>query len=280
MPVVAQVSDLHLSPRVPERQAQAELVVAGINQAKPDLTVVTGDLTDDGWERPEDLVWARDWMDDRLDHEWFAVPGNHDVGNFASLQTGIINSTRVENWDNVFGNRHLTQPGRWTIVGINSMLAGSGLPAEQEQIDWLHKESDNMGYVADSIFFGHSPLSITPIDSIRFFEESIDPAIGYWLGPSEGRESLWHRLNNFATTLYGTGHLHQSRIADDNGRNIVWAPPASGTWVHAPGLPNPPAPERTGFVLHHLGEDGSVRSEVVECAPMLKTVFYDPTGAG
>ena len=76
--------------------------------------------------------------------------------------------------------------------------------------------------------------------------------------------------------LVASGHVHQTRVVGTDCFRFAWAPPASGTWVHAPGLPNPPMPEKTGFLLHHLGEDGSVRSELVECAPMLKLYHHAP----
>lgn len=301
MPVVAQLSDLHLSPRVPERQAQAELVLAGINTAKPDLTVVTGDLTDDGWDRPDDLVWAKQWMDERLDHEWFAVPGNHDVGNFVSLPEGKINSHRVKHWEECFASPTLTTVEGWFVLGLNSMLFGSGIDAEREQARWLHEQLITLDmFYAKLAVFMHSPLFVDPASQPE--AQGTD----YWLGPHEPRQQFREELNMIDTTvLIGSGHVHQTReekgvgsLFHDGdavaptppqekgdgplfrgGAHIVWAPPASGTWVHAPGLPNPPAPDKTGFVLHHLGDDGSVRSEVVECAPMLKTVFYDPSAS-
>lgn len=294
MPLVAQVSDLHLSPRVPERQAQAELVLAGINQAKPDLTVVTGDLTDDGWDRPDDLVWAKQWMDERLDGEWFAVPGNHDVGNFANLDQGVVTEERVSRWNALFGaspwvkfpitsTEKLGLP--WVVLGINSMTLGSGLPSEESDLDrWVEQEINWRDQYAIALFL-HSPLFHNRPD------EQEEPMADYWLGPTSARHRIMRLIYRMGGHFIASGHVHQTKLDTyageekggwslfREGADIVWAPPASGTWVHAPGLPNPPAPERTGFVLHHLGEDGSVRSEVIECAPMLKTVFYDPTGA-
>lgn len=282
MPVVAQVSDFHLSPRVPARQVQAELVLSAINAAKPDLVVITGDLTDDGWERPEDLVWAKRWIEERIEGDWFAVPGNHDVGNFAGAKEGAITANRVEAWVQVFGSHSHFQfdyyfvknpkISGWEIAGFNSMLFGSGLPQEQAQHDWLNddtarwKEMD----VAVAVML-HSPF---------FFEqpeESPQLAANYWLGPARARQAFLHQLDNPCVKLIASGHVHQTMLDKIGDTQIIWAPPASGTWVHAPALPNPPAPQQTGFVLHHLGDDGAVRSEIIECAPMLKTVAFDPS---
>ncbi len=283
MPVVAQVSDLHLSPRVPERQTQAELVLAGINAAKPDLTVVTGDLTDDGWERPEDLAWARRWLPEHLQGKKVVVPGNHDVGNFASLREGRVCDNRIDAWGGVFGNHFrltLSQanqgvPVCWNLLLCNSMVFGSGLDAEHQQLNALNKHCAQHHAPNDirwhTAVFLHSPFFVNTAD------EPQNAGANYWLGPTKQRQKFYSQLQDIDIHLIASGHVHQTRLDTVDGTGIVWAPPASGTWVHAPGLPNPPAPERTGFVLHHLGDDGSVRSEVVECAPMLKTVFFDPT---
>lgn len=283
MLVVAQISDLHLSQKTPARQTQAERVLAGVNAASPDLVVITGDLTDDGWERPEDLVWAKQWMDERLDGEWFAVPGNHDVGNFAGAEHGAISAERMRQWANVFMWKLVsfcvTPPSirrrSWMILGLNSMLFGSGLTCEPEQCDWLTKKlAEAKRHGLTVAVMTHSPLYID------IPGEEASPAADYWLGGAKPRQALLAQLADADVGLIASGHVHQSRQGAPGQPHHVWAPPASGTWVHAPGLPNPPAPERTGFVLHHLGDDGSVRSEVVACAPMLKTVFYDPTASG
>lgn len=275
MPVVAQVSDLHLSPRVPERQQQAELVLAGINAAKPDLTVVTGDLTDDGWDRPEDLVWAKQWMDERLDGDWFAVPGNHDVGNFVSVGKGVVTEHRLTHWQTVFGEAPCRRLSGWDLHGINSMIY-CGMNMLEVAVNCSLQHALNLAKQAGvySACFMHTPMFVDAI------EEPQDPAIAYWLGDWHSRKAMWKGLSANCVRLVTSGHVHQTHNKKVNDTRIVWAPPASGTWVHAPGLPNPPAPEQTGFVLHHLGDDGSVRSEVVACAPMLKTVFYDPTASG
>jgi alkaline phosphatase D len=271
MPVVAQVSDLHLSPRVPERQTQAELVLAGINAAKPDLSVVTGDLTDDGWERPDDLVWAKQWLDDRISTHQLVLPGNHDVGNFCNAGKGVITEHRIAQWNRIFTPQEQRELGAWWVMGINSMMIEMGGEHERTHFETIE------GWLTEAkicerelVVFQHSPLfAYSPYDNI--------PALDYWLGPGRPRHALWKLFRECNVRLIASGHVHQTKLDTVDGTQIVWAPPASGTWVHAPGLPNPPAPEKTGFVLHHLGDDGSVRSEVVECAPMLKTVFFDPT---
>jgi 3',5'-cyclic AMP phosphodiesterase CpdA len=274
MPTIAHISDLHLQSGKPARQAQVEPILQKINEMKPDLVVISGDVTDDGWDSIEELKWAKRWLEERLEVVWWAVPGNHDVGNFASLSEGKIDDARVENWQ--IGFKAFELPvnfgvlGNWAIIFVNSMLFGSGLDTEKVYRERLERElamvQDRLSLVA----IMHSPLFIEESD------ESIIPAAEYWIGPKATRLEIWNRLQQAGVKLIGSGHVHQSRLNDVEGVTIAWAPPASGTWVNAPGLPNPPMPEKTGFFLHHLHDDGRVETELVECAPMLKCIEFNP----
>ena len=273
MPRIAHISDLHLQSGVPERQTQVEPILQAINNAKPDLVVISGDVTDDGWDSIEELRWAKDWLKGQTEAYIWSLPGNHDVGNFASLSEGQINNDRFEQWSSVFDPMKLGFGGtaHWIFLGLNSMVLGSGLECEQQHLERFEREL-NMAIKADVnlAVFLHSPLCV---DSPG---EPANQATEYWLGPRDARLRIWELINQAKIKLIGSGHVHQSRLTEVDGVKLAWAPPASGTWVHAPGLPNPPMPEKTGFFLHTLGDDGSVETELVECAPMLKCIEFNP----
>ena len=279
MPTIAHISDLHLQSGVPERQAQVEPILQKINEMKPDLVVISGDVTDDGWDSIDELKWAKDWLEERIDGDWFAVPGNHDVGNFVSLDDGCITQNRVDMCWKIFPtvrSSMLACPSgspliAWQVEGYNSMLFGSGLPAEEVEAESLctsltHLAKRDLAVVAVL----HSPLFAQSPD------EQVGNEVNYWLGPEQPREIYWRMIKQTGVKLICSGHVHQTRLMEIDGVKIAWAPPASGTWVHAPGLPNPPMPEKTGFFLHHLHDDGRVESELVECAPMLKCIEFNP----
>lgn len=270
MPTIAHISDLHLQSGVPERQAQVEPILQKINEMKPDLVVISGDVTDDGWDSIEELEWAKDWLNKRIESPKLVLPGNHDVGNFHNAEEGAITLDRVDRWRNVFKSEEKTDLGLWWVIGINSMMY------ELEAIhEWDHFSEVGFWLMESEwcqqhlIVFQHSPLFSKSI-------EEKDPAIDYWVGPKAMRETLWEQFRKWKVRLVGSGHVHQTRLTEVDGVKIAWAPPASGTWVHAPGLPNPPMPEKTGFFLHHLHDDGKVESELIECAPMLKLYEHNP----
>lgn len=271
MPTIAHISDLHLQSGVPERQTQVEPILQKINEMKPDLVVISGDVTDDGWDSIDELKWAKDWLDVRIKPKWISVPGNHDVGNFLTLPEGQVNADRVRRWREVFGDTETKDLKSWVVFGINSMLFGT-VPVKDEIPDIFNSSSDLTWAVLDKkhiAVFLHSPLFVQSI-------EEKNPAIEYWVGPLNARQYTINLLNSHSVKFIGSGHVHQSRLTEVDGVKIAWAPPASGTWVHAPGLPNPPMPEKTGFFLHHLHDDGRVESELVECAPMLKCIEFNP----
>jgi 3',5'-cyclic AMP phosphodiesterase CpdA len=54
----------------------AEAALAYAREARPDLVLVTGDLTLNGL--PKEFEAARDWLD-RLPTPWLSTPGNHDT---------------------------------------------------------------------------------------------------------------------------------------------------------------------------------------------------------
>ena len=76
MTVVLQVSDTHFGT---ERAEVVEALVEWSAQQRPDLVVVSGDITQRA--RPQQFRAARDWLD-RLGAPWLAVPGNHDIPLF------------------------------------------------------------------------------------------------------------------------------------------------------------------------------------------------------
>lgn len=73
MKTVAHISDLHFGK---ELQDVTRALTAQIRERRPDLVVVSGDLSQRA--RRHELAAAREFLDG-LDAPWLAVPGNHDV---------------------------------------------------------------------------------------------------------------------------------------------------------------------------------------------------------
>lgn len=104
---IVQISDLHLSgPNfVPD---WAENVVSMISSIEPDIVVVTGDLTDDGYAYEYDM--AKRYIDRIETGNLMVVPGNHDVRNEGYKLFEEIFQTRFPHYKN----------DKVTILGIDS----------------------------------------------------------------------------------------------------------------------------------------------------------------
>ena len=80
--VIAQISDLHCGS-VYYRPDVAARVVEEVNEAEPDVVIVTGDLTDMGF-RPE-FDTARALLDGIRCERMLVIPGNHDARNVGEV---------------------------------------------------------------------------------------------------------------------------------------------------------------------------------------------------
>ena len=81
--LIAQVSDIHVGGSR-YREELLQTAIAEINAAKPDLVVVAGDLTDDGY--PDQYPLAKQELAALECPELALVPGNHDARNVGYLR--------------------------------------------------------------------------------------------------------------------------------------------------------------------------------------------------
>ena len=81
--LIAQLSDLHVGGSR-YREELLRTAIDEINAAKPDLVVVAGDLTDDGY--PEQYPDVREKVSRIECENVVRVPGNHDARNVGYLR--------------------------------------------------------------------------------------------------------------------------------------------------------------------------------------------------
>jgi 3',5'-cyclic-AMP phosphodiesterase len=80
--LIAQLSDVHVGG-ARYREELLRTAIAEINAAAPDLVVVAGDLTDDGY--PDQYPVAKEELSALIAAEVVRVPGNHDARNVGYL---------------------------------------------------------------------------------------------------------------------------------------------------------------------------------------------------
>ena len=135
---IVQVSDTHLSGTHAWFTANWPVFVEEMRTLSPDFIVNSGDISFNGPERPDDLVYAVDCHRE-LSSPWRAIAGNHDVGEapMASRLKQPVNDTRLHAWRTHVGPswwlQDLDKHGlQLRMIGLDSALMGSG--HEQEAV--------------------------------------------------------------------------------------------------------------------------------------------------
>lgn len=268
MLVIAQVSDLHLDAGRPYAWRHLERaggVLRGLDRAV-DLLVVTGDLTDDGFKKQGDLAVAKAAVEAAFEgcaDEVWLLPGNHDVGDFVGVGENGVSSERVSAWRETVGpDRVAKEWGGWLLLGIDTLLVGSGLPEEAEQLAWVRERIT--GWAGHVGVFSHAPLVM------EAWREPAGPATGYWLPGEAGRLALVDALGD-GVAFVASGHVHRCRL-DEGWR---WCPPLMGTQVRAAYFRDEAESYRTGMLLHELHADGRSSVELLEMA--METRVFEVT---
>lgn len=215
---IVQISDTHLSERKPFFNGNFDVAARWVSQAKPDMVFHTGDVSLDGADSDDDLVFARD-CHAALGAPVAFVPGNHEVGNNAEPTESpkqAVDPGRLGRYADVFGaDRWVLPMGRWSFVGLNSGLFGTGLAAETAQEDFLADALDEAGDRPVALVL-HKPLFLDEP------EEAVET--GYWYAPRESRRRLVRALERARVKLVMSGHIHQQRIRIWRSTAMVWAP--------------------------------------------------------
>ncbi|MCJ2562915.1 MAG: metallophosphoesterase, partial [Candidatus Thermoplasmatota archaeon] len=74
--IIAHISDLHCGRSWMFKEDFLGKAVKLVKKLDPDLTIVTGDLTD--WGLKSEFEQALHYLD-TLNEPWYTVPGNHDA---------------------------------------------------------------------------------------------------------------------------------------------------------------------------------------------------------
>jgi len=138
---IVQVSDTHISRKRAYFFDNWEVFVDEMRRQPPDLIVHSGDVSFDGADDEDDIVFARTEKD-RLCAPWLAIPGNHDIGESpVAVRLGQpVNAERMARWQCHFGASHWCRDvGAWRLVGIDTALLGSGHAQEHEQALFLER---------------------------------------------------------------------------------------------------------------------------------------------
>ncbi len=261
------VSDTHLSPAAPEADANWDEVVRYVDDTAPDAVVHLGDLSMNGGGDVDDLRHARRQLD-RLGVAWYAVPGNHDVGDnpWAESTEATVDLLRVERWVDVVGaDRWSLSIDGWTLIGINAQVLGSGLDAETTQWEWLE------AHIAEAN--GTGPVALITHKPITAPQQELDAAPPYRFVPPPARQRLAGLLHGCRLELVVSGHVHQFRTLEVDDVTHLWTPT---TWAVLPDEIQPTlGAKRCGIVTLELDGDGRVVARLVEPAGLSQLTLLE-----
>lgn len=258
---IVQITDTHLSPGKSHFAANWEPLAKFVRAQQPDLVVHTGDVTVDGADVEEDLAHSASLFGE-LGAPVHAVPGNHDVGEPAHAHQPV-DAQRIARW-----RRHLgpdwwsVDVDGWRLIGLDSMLFGSGLADEREQLAWLDATMRAAGD-RGLAWFMHKPL---------FLESPDEGDMGYWTIKPGPREALLARIREHRVAMVATGHLHKMHETLLDGCRYVWGP-SSGFVVGERLQEDMPGEKKLGAVVHEFAP-GNVATRMVEL-PALSRYWID-----
>ncbi len=246
---LVQLSDPHLSRSHPMFHHNWEVALTAVAELAPDAIFVTGDLSYNGPDSPDDLDFAQAQMA-RLDAPIVRfLPGNHDVGYSPAIQDAeqVMTEHRRQAWLDRFGPDYWqVDLGDWRFVGLNPFLADSGHTAEAAQ-DAMLAEALSTAPGPVGIFTHVPPFLAGPAeDYVDGF--NMHPAPRHrWLSALAGK-----------ARFVASGHLHKSRSFQHADVAYHWCPALS--FMQSNGNPFAEDAEPwVGFFVHDFdGADHSV----------------------
>lgn len=240
---VIQISDTHLSRGKAHFFDNWLPLVRWVAALRPDLVIHTGDVTVDGADTDDDLVYAAELMAG-LGLRFRALPGNHDVGE-AGHPRQPVTAARLGRWHARFGeDRWLEDLPGWRLIGLDAMILGSGIAAEAEQAAWL--EAAMAGCAGRRIaWFLHKPL---------FLDTPTEGDTGYWSVKPQPRARLLELVERHRVALVASGHLHKAHDFEFQETRYLWGPASS--FLVGSFQPALPGEKRLGAVLYEFAATG------------------------
>ncbi len=217
---IAHISDLHVESQWFEKE-WAENLIRILNREKPDLLIVTGDLTDCGYL--VEYRKATEFLELIGTHDRVVVPGNHDARNEGYVLFEEFFGTRTPFYENE----------RVSVVGLDS---------SEPDLEDGHIGRENYGYVRSILSEAKGKLKIVAL------HHHVVPV------PGTGRErdipvdagDLMKLMDDLGVNLVLSGHKHKAWIWRVNSTYYITAGTATTRRLKARDFPS--------FNMFHLDE--------------------------
>lgn len=208
------LSDLHFGAHDDRLVAAVE---ARIDEAKPDLVVISGDFTQRA--RTEQFEQACDFLSRLREagHEVLGVPGNHDIPLYDVLRRFLSPLTRYRRYvDDTLCPFHELDDA--AVLGINTArsLTFKDGRVNREQVNYIHDSFGRARRDMTKVLVTHHPLFALPVSD------------GPELGKPIGRQELALKaVAHAGVDLLLAGHNHRasahhaSDLVTDAGQALV-----------------------------------------------------------
>jgi hypothetical protein len=222
------VSDMHIgSPRSyrfqPAWNANWQTARNQILQQEPDLLLIGGDMTRDGATHTYELEQAKADFD-TFPFPWYAIPGNHEVGNkFVHGDPVTVQHAYLRRYNKVFGSSCWSFAHKNVqFTGLDAFLAGSGLPEEKAMWDWL----DRLESLPNTRFH------VCIVHPALFADHPLEPnwdrrthrTAWYFCIDQPWRNRFMEAFKRTQVTHVISGHIHCRRKVEHDGIIFHFAP--------------------------------------------------------
>lgn len=208
-----QVSDTHIDsdPKDTAFEMRLEQTVEQINELNPAFVILTGDVvttfTADNYARFKEIVAT-------LKPPLYVIPGNHDVGNKPG-RNGPVTEESYNAWLKAGGVGHVAFDREDCLfIGLTSVLFNSGLPAEEEQFDWLKARLEGAGKKRVFVFQHHPIFENSPKEPTGAYNNIDEPM----------RSQLLKLFKKHKVEAVFYGHLHRFNESFYGGTKYIGTP--------------------------------------------------------
>jgi len=258
---LVQISDTHLSRQQPVHNRNFDAAVVAVNECAPDIIINSGDVSQNGADSEDDLVFAKN-CHAQLSAEVLFLAGNHDIGdcdNGPDYQPSQqIDAVRRQRFIDCLGmDQWQRDMGTWRLIGLNAQFVGSNREEEDQQLDFLTAACPDAGARHIALFIHKPPFRKNPADALEATPRFLNPA---------GYERLSEAWRDHKPRLIACGHIHQYYRNTRAEMEHIWAP---STAMVIPDERQPVIGEKClGYLEYEFHDDGyDVRCQTLDIAP-------------
>ena len=242
---IAVIADTHIGVSKTNFVDNWRRAAERVNDRRPDLTILLGDLTFDGANSDDDCAFAKEALAD-LKSPCLVLPGNHDVGDTDRGSRQPANAERIARWVRHFGaDRWVSDEiAGWRLIGLNAQILGTGLSEEADQWRFLEE-----ALLTDRriLLFTHQPL---------FLEHRQEGDRPYWTSVATARLRLLDVATRAGAVAIFSAHMHRAlSFVSSDEPSLFWVP-ATSFLTRDTSMPPQNGAGMLGVTFLDLADDG------------------------